>query len=42
MGILLAIAPFIALAIVDRLAGSTEGLVAGAIVSYYLRVIGSP
>jgi hypothetical protein len=33
MGILLAFAPFIALAIVDRLAGSTEGLVAGAIVS---------
>ncbi len=33
MGILLAFAPFIAFAIVDRLAGSTEGLVAGAIVS---------
>src|SRR3954470_13371636 len=33
MGILLAFAPFIAFAIVDRLAGSTEGLVTGAVVS---------
>jgi hypothetical protein len=33
MGILLAFAPFIAFAVVDRLAGSTEGLVAGAVVS---------
>jgi hypothetical protein len=33
MGILLAFTPFIAFAAVDRLAGSTEGLVAGAIVS---------
>ena len=33
MGILLAFAPFIAFAVVDRLAGPTEGLVAGTIVS---------
>lgn len=33
MGILLAFAPFIAFALVDRLAGPTEGLCAGAIVS---------
>ncbi|HWL82848.1 MAG TPA: hypothetical protein VNR89_18010 [Roseomonas sp.] len=33
MGILLAFAPFIAFALVDRLVGSTEGLVAGAVVS---------
>lgn len=33
MGILLAFAPFIAFAVVDRLVGSTEGLVAGTIVS---------
>src|ERR687883_108924 len=33
MGILLAFAPFIAFALVDRLAGPTEGLVAGAVVS---------
>jgi hypothetical protein len=36
MGILLAFAPFIAFAIVDRLAGPTEGLVAGACVSAVL------
>lgn len=33
MGILLAFAPFIAFALVDRLIGATEGLVAGAVVS---------
>jgi hypothetical protein len=33
MGILLAFAPFIAFALVDRLIGPTEGLVAGAAVS---------
>src|SRR3712207_3880598 len=33
MGILLAFAPFIAFALVDRLAGPTEGLIAGAAVS---------
>ena len=33
MGILLAFAPFIAFAVVDRISGSTEGLVAGAVVS---------
>ncbi len=33
MNILLAFAPFIAFAVVDRLAGSIEGLVAGALVS---------
>ncbi|MDB5413729.1 MAG: conserved rane protein of unknown function [Rubritepida sp.] len=33
MGIMLAFAPFIVFAIVDRLVGSTEGLVAGAVVS---------
>jgi hypothetical protein len=33
MGILLAFAPFIAFALIDRLAGPTEGLVAGAVVS---------
>jgi hypothetical protein len=33
MGILLAFAPFIAFALADRLAGPTEGLVAGAAVS---------
>ena len=33
MGILLAFAPFIAFAVVDRLVGSIEGLIAGAIVS---------
>ncbi len=36
MGILLAFAPFIVFAIVDRLAGATEGLVAGALVSVAL------
>jgi hypothetical protein len=36
MGILLAFAPFIAFAIVDRLAGSVEGLVVGAVVSLVL------
>ena len=38
MGILLAFAPFIAFALVDRLAGSTEGLVVGALVSIVLIV----
>lgn len=33
MGILLAFAPFIAFAVVDRLVGSTEVLIAGALVS---------
>lgn len=33
MGILLAFAPFITFAIVDRLAGSTEGLLTGAVVA---------
>lgn len=33
MGIMLAFAPFIVFAIVDRLVGSTDGLVAGAVVS---------
>jgi hypothetical protein len=33
MGILLAFAPFIVFAIVDRLAGGTAGLIAGAVVS---------
>ncbi len=33
MGILLAFAPFIAFAVVDRLSGPTEGLIAGAVVS---------
>ncbi len=33
MGILLAFAPFIAFALVDWLAGSTPGLIAGAVVS---------
>ena len=33
MAILLAFAPFIAFAVIDRLAGPTEGLVAGAVVS---------
>jgi hypothetical protein len=33
MGILLAFAPFIAFAVVDRLSGPTEGVVAGAAVS---------
>lgn len=33
MGVLLAFAPFIAFALVDRLAGATEGLIAGALVS---------
>lgn len=36
MGILLAFAPFIAFAVLDRLAGSTEGLVVGAMVSIAL------
>lgn len=36
MGILLAFAPFIAFALIDRLVGSTEGLVVGAIVSFVL------
>jgi len=38
MGILLAFAPFIAFAVVDRLAGPTEGLVVGALVSAALLV----
>ncbi len=33
MGILLAFAPFIAFAVIDRLIGPTEGLVAGAVTS---------
>lgn len=33
MGILIAFAPFIAFAVLDRLVGSTEGLIAGALVS---------
>ncbi|MDO9711844.1 DUF3159 domain-containing protein [Paracraurococcus lichenis] len=33
MGILLAFAPFLAFAVIDRLAGPMEGLVAGAVVS---------
>ena len=33
MGILLAFAPFIAFAVIDRLVGPTEGLIAGAVVS---------
>jgi hypothetical protein len=36
MGILLAFAPFIAFAVVDRLVGPTQGLVAGAVVSVAL------
>lgn len=36
MGIILAFAPFIVFALVDRLVGSTEGLVAGAIASALL------
>jgi hypothetical protein len=36
MGILLAFAPFIAFAVVDRLVGSTEGLIAGALASAVL------
>ncbi|HEX3865061.1 MAG TPA: hypothetical protein VHY35_25520 [Stellaceae bacterium] len=38
MGILLAFAPFIAFALVDRLIGPTEGLVTGALVSGALLV----
>lgn len=38
MGIWLAFAPFIAFAIVDRLVGPTEGLIAGALVSLVLLV----
>jgi hypothetical protein len=38
LGILLAVAPFLVFAVVDRLAGSTEGLVAGALVSAGLLV----
>lgn len=38
MGIWLAFAPFIAFAIVDRLVGPTEGLIAGALVSLALLV----
>jgi hypothetical protein len=36
MGILLAFAPFLAFAVIDRLIGSTEGLLAGAAVSAVL------
>jgi hypothetical protein len=38
MGMLLAFAPFIAFAVVDRLAGSVEGLLAGATISAVLLV----
>jgi hypothetical protein len=38
MGILLAFAPFIAFAVIDRLVGSTEGLVVGVLVSLALIV----
>lgn len=38
MGIILAFAPFIAFALVDRLVGPTEGLVAGALVSLALLI----
>lgn len=38
MGILLAFAPFIVFALIDRLVGSTEGLVAGAAVSAALLI----
>lgn len=38
MGILLAFAPFIVFAVIDRSAGSTEGLVVGALVSIGLIV----
>jgi len=38
VGILLAFAPFIAFAVIDRLIGSTEGLVAGAVTSAALLV----
>jgi hypothetical protein len=38
MGILIAFAPFIVFAAVDRLIGSTEGLIAGALVSAALLV----
>jgi hypothetical protein len=33
MGVLLAFAPFVAFAVVDRITGPTEGLIAGAVVS---------
>ncbi|HTH96793.1 MAG TPA: hypothetical protein VL574_05205 [Stellaceae bacterium] len=36
MGILLAFAPFIVFALVDRVVGATEGLIAGAVVSVAL------
>lgn len=36
MGMLLAFAPFIAFAVIDRLVGSTEGLIAGALVATVL------
>ena len=38
MSILLAFAPFIVFAVVDRLVGPTEGLVAGALTSLALLV----
>ncbi len=36
MGILLAFAPFIAFALIDRLLGPTEGLIAGAVIAAVL------
>jgi hypothetical protein len=38
MGILLAFAPFLAFAIVDRLVGSTEGLIIGFLIAFALVV----
>jgi hypothetical protein len=38
MGILLAFAPFIAFALIDRLVGTTEGLLAGAVISAALLI----
>jgi hypothetical protein len=38
VGILLAFAPFLAFAIIDRVAGSVEGLIAGAVVALCLLV----
>jgi hypothetical protein len=38
MGILLAFAPFIAFALVDRLVGTTEGLIAGAVIAAALLI----
>lgn len=39
MGMLLAFAPFLAFAVIDRLAGPSEGLVAGAVVAAGLLAI---